>query len=334
MSLTLSVTYRCNSRCKTCNIHEKRANELTVDEWGRIFTSLGKAPFWVTFSGGEPFLREDLEEIARTLYWKSSPAIINFPTNGLLPERICRAVSRLADECVKSRLIVNVSIDGVGKEHDEIRGVGGSYERAVATFEGLKRLAKPNLSVGIHSVISALNVDSMERLYDEIKKLKPDSYITEIAEERRELGTMGWEITPSREMYGKAVAELIKRMEKAHFGKIGLLTRAFRIEYYRLVLRILAEKRQVLPCYAGFASAQIAPDGDLWMCCVKAESIGNLRESGYDFPALWFSNKAQKARAAIKAGECYCPLANAGYTNMLHSAQSLCRVAWHLLFRR
>jgi len=72
-----------------------------------------------------------------------------------------------------------------------------------------------------------------------------------------------------------------------------------RLEYYALVKRILKEKRQVIPCYAGFASAQIAPDGDVWMCCVRAEPIGNLRESGYNFKKLWFSEKADRIRREI-----------------------------------
>lgn len=334
MSLTLGVTYRCNSRCKTCNIHQKTASELRADEWDRIFASLGRAPFWVTMSGGEPFLRDDLEEIIGALYRRMSPAIINVPTNGLLTERIVAAIGRLAKECSRSQVIVNVSIDGIGGDHDVIRGVKGSYEKAVATVQALKGIGAPNLSVGIHTVISAFNTDRIGPLYRKMRELAPDSYITEIAEERRELGTMGWNITPTEQAYGEAVHQLIAGMKEDRFGRIGDVTRAFRIEYYRLVMRILAEKRQILPCYAGFASAQIAPDGDVWMCCVKAESVGNLREEEYDFSRIWFSENAGRIRRSIKAGECYCPLANAGYTNMLHNIKSLCRVGWHLFSGR
>jgi MoaA/NifB/PqqE/SkfB family radical SAM enzyme len=68
MNLTFSITNRCNSRCKTCNIYQKKSEELGLDEWKQVFQSLGKAPFWTTFSGGEPFLRPDFFELVRSLY--------------------------------------------------------------------------------------------------------------------------------------------------------------------------------------------------------------------------------------------------------------------------
>jgi hypothetical protein len=78
---------------------------------------------------------------------------------------------------------------------------------------------------------------------------------------------------------------------------------------------------------AGIASAQIAPNGDVWTCCIRAESMGNLREHDYDFAKVWRTAKAQLLRRSIKAGECYCPLANAAYTNMLTHGPTLLKVA-------
>jgi hypothetical protein len=75
------------------------------------------------------------------------------------------------------------------------------------------------------------------------------------------------------------------------------------------------------------ASAQIAPNGDVWTCCIRAQSMGNLRENDYDFGTVWRSGKADQLRRSIKAGECYCPLANAAYTNMLTHAPTVSRVA-------
>jgi hypothetical protein len=78
---------------------------------------------------------------------------------------------------------------------------------------------------------------------------------------------------------------------------------------------------------AGIASAQIAPNGDVWTCCIRAESMGNLREHNYDFGSVWRTAKANELRRSIKAGECYCPLANAAYTNMLCHVPTLSSVA-------
>jgi hypothetical protein len=103
------------------------------------------------------------------------------------------------------------------------------------------------------------------------------------------------------------------------------------MEYYRQVKQLLAEGREVIPCYAGIASAQIATDGRVWLCCVKAEPLGDLRQSGYDFPTVWFSPEARAAQQEVVRTRCRCPLANAAYTNMLHHPGSLFRVALNLL---
>ena len=116
--------------------------------------------------------------------------------------------------------------------------------------------------------------------------------------------------------------------------RISNITQAFRIQYYELVKRILLKKRQVLPCYAGFISAQIAPDGEVWPCCINAESIGNLRDVNYDFRKVWFSKKAQEKRKSIREKKCYCPLANASYTNMLFSFRTLAKVLKYIVIQK
>ena len=93
-----------------------------------------------------------------------------------------------------------------------------------------------------------------------------------------------------------------------------------------MVKRILRERRQVIPCYAGWASGHIAPDGDVWTCCTRAESIGNLRQTDYDLRPIWFGEEAKRLRRSIAACECYCPMANASYTNMLLHLPTLARV--------
>jgi hypothetical protein len=102
---------------------------------------------------------------------------------------------------------------------------------------------------------------------------------------------------------------------------------SLRLEYYELAARILEEQTQVIDCYAGWASAQLAPDGHVWGCCVRAESVGNVRDHGYDFGNVWFGARADAFRASVKARACACPLANASYTNLLLDPRSLVRVA-------
>ncbi|MDD4223016.1 MAG: radical SAM protein [Candidatus Cloacimonetes bacterium] len=333
MNYTVSLLYTCNSRCGTCNIWKKKARNLSVDEYAKTFQKIGRSPYWITFSGGEPFLRKDIAEVISTIYQISRPRIINIPTNGILTGTIVEKTAAIARACPKAQVIVNVSLDGIEEQHDEIRKVPGNYKKALATFQKLKALQIPNLAVGIHTVISQLNVEAFPAIANELLRLKPDSYITEIAEERVELDTIGAQITPSLVAYKSAIDFLIHRIKNEKYKGMNKITMAFRIEYYNLVKRILRDERQVLPCYSGVASTQISPDGDVWACCIKAKSLGNLRQNQFNFRQIWFNHEAELERRSIHKRQCWCPLANAAYTNMLMDIPTLLRVFWRSMVK-
>ncbi|MFC1944526.1 radical SAM/SPASM domain-containing protein [Chloroflexota bacterium] len=332
MNVTLSVTYKCNSRCKTCNVWQRKVHEMTLEEIDMVFQTLGKTPYWFTMSGGEPFLREDLSAICRSAYERCRPKIISIPTNGILYKSIPSVVSEIAESCPDSVIVLNLSLDGIREQHNQIRGVPGNWERSMKTYESLKKLKHKNLEIGVHSVISTYNVSAIPEVFHYVQnELMPDSYITEIAEERNELGTIGSRIAPEIEQYAEVIEFLSSELKKKHFSGLSKITQSFRLSYYKLVIKTLREKRQVIPCYAGSASAHIAPDGDIWACCIRAESIGNLREVGYDFSKVWFDHEANLMRRSINKGECYCPLANSNYTNILLHPGMLARVIWRAM---
>ena len=328
VNITVSGSYRCNSRCKTCNVWLLPNDDMTLEEWDRTFESLGRAPYWFTFSGGEPTLRKDLPDMVGSAYRHCRPGIINIPTNGIQQKIIPGSVERVLQVAPKSEVIINLSLDGVGLKHDEVRGVRNNWDRAMVTYAALKELQKDygHLTLGIHTVISNYNVDSFPDLCEYVQReLKPDSYITEIAEEKVELDTVGLGITPTVEKYTVAIDALLERMREERLTGVAEVAQAFR-RALELVKRTLREQRQVIPCMAGVASAQIAPNGDVWTCCVRAESMGNLRDHGYDFGSVWRTGKAKQFRRSIKNRECYCPLANAAYTNMLTHGPTVTKV--------
>jgi len=330
VNITVSTSYRCNSRCKTCNVWLLPNDDFTLEEWDKTFQSLGRAPYWFTFSGGEPTLRQDLPDMIASAYKHCRPGIINIPTNGIQDKIIPGRIEKILQACPESEVIVNLSLDGVGQKHDEVRGVPGNFVRAMRTYAAFKVLKTKykNFTLGVHTVISNFNVDSFEELCEFVQReLQPDSYITEIAEERVELDTVGLGITPTVEKYTVAIDTLLESLRERRIAGVSQVTQAFRRQYYEIVKRTLREHRQVIPCMAGIASAQIAPNGDVWTCCVRAESMGNLREHNYDFSTVWRTGRADALRRSIKAGECHCPLANASYTNMLTHVPTLIKVA-------
>lgn len=326
VNLTVSLTYRCNSRCKTCNIYNRKSDELSLEEYGRIFCSLGRSPYWITFSGGEPFLRRDIEDICIAAYETCKPKFINIPTNGILSERIEEGVRRIVSVCSDATVIINLSVDALGERDSEIRGVPGAFEKVMETYRRLRTIDSGNLTLGIHTVISKYNVSDIPDIFMQLKELTPDSYITEIAENRVELMNQSLDIQPSLPEYAAAVDFITEDTEGWDLKGASKIVRAFRKRYYRLVKDILREGRMFIPCYAAYASCQISPEGDLWACCMRGEVMGNLRETGYEFGKIWFSEHAQQVRKAIKERNCFCPLANASYTNMLFSLKTFFRV--------
>jgi MoaA/NifB/PqqE/SkfB family radical SAM enzyme len=327
-SIVVSVSYRCNSKCKTCDVWRKPNDDMTLEEWDKTFARIGRGPLYFTFTGGEPFMRKDTADMALAAYRHCRPAVITIPTNGILTKQIIQQVDHLCEGAPKTKIGINLSLDEVGERHDEIRMVPGNWKKAMNTWAALKGLQKrhKNLVLTNHTVISNFNIDRFFEIYAGLEFLKPDSYITEIAEERVELDTVGWEITPLAEKYGPIADFLSQKAKERPASGFAKITQAFRAEYYQLAKRILYEQQQVIPCYAGWASCQIAPNGDLWSCCIRAESVGNLRDNDYDLKRIWTAEPMARLRHSIYQGECHCPMANASYPNMLLHPPTMARV--------
>jgi MoaA/NifB/PqqE/SkfB family radical SAM enzyme len=331
LNVVVDTTFRCNSRCKTCNLWKRvYPEELSLDELDTVFASLGKTPYWFTMTGGEPFLRPDLEDICASAYRNCRPGIINVPSNGIL-SNISERAAEIARRCTKTQIIINLSLDGIGEKHDAIRGVPGNFERLMKTYRALKKIKAANLAVGLATVISKFNVHDIPEIWALVDELEPDSYVTEIAEERGELKNIGDDITPSPQDYAQAIDFLMAKVKGHKFHGIPKIAQSFRLQYYNIVKKTITEKRQVIPCYGAFNGAQISPTGDVWSCCIRAEPMGNLRYAGFDFKKVWFSKQAQALRRTIKNKECYCPLAGVAYTNMLCHLPTLAKVGTRIL---
>jgi MoaA/NifB/PqqE/SkfB family radical SAM enzyme len=312
-NITISVTDYCNSRCKTCNIWKVRpVNELTCEEYKKIFKNFGRI-FWLTITGGEPFIRRDLFDIIKTINSETKPNYITIATNGMLTKKIINDVKKILRFCPNITLIINLSIDGIGKQHDYIRGVHGNYKKTVKTFKELKKIKNKKLIVGINSVISRFNVKNFPKIYNHIcNKLKPDSYIAEVAERRAKLYNLDLNITPEFTEYENALYFIIKRMIKNKRKDTPEIIRKLRIEFYKTLIN-----NNFPPNYEGIASAYIMANGEVWISYSKRYVIGNLRDVNYDFKALWFSKKSFYMRKQMEKEKYYTMLANAFYTNIV-----------------
>jgi len=346
INLTFSVTNVCQSRCKTCNIWEiykkdpeKRSQELSLEEIGKIFRSIGHV-YVFNVSGGEPFLRPDFPELIELACEYMKPGIIHIPTNAIAERQIIakteKIVGFLKEKSPAMKLTIKPSLDHIDERHDEIRGVDGNYGKVMSLFKSLKHLKSDfaNLHVELGTVISRWNVNDIEEIASFITKLDPESYRNEIAEQRSEMLNTSNPITPNAEEYKRAieffVAQIRANMKNRNF--FHRITNAFRLEYYDLAICILNEGRQVIPCFAGISNAHLTPYGDVWACCTLGyeKSMGNLRDHDYNFSRLWNSEQAEEVRKYIYDKKCFCPMANQMYSNILLHFPSLIRVLYRI----
>src|SRR5262245_46934808 len=164
VKLNWCLTYWCQYRCKTCNIWQRRpADELTTDE---VIAFVRQNPHvgWVDLTGGEIFLRPDIDEILETIVtgWQRL-ALLHFPTNGFLTDRIVASVRRIAGRG-PAKTIVTVSLDGDERTNDDVRGIQGGFRRQIETFNALRRI--PGIVTVFGVTLSSHNLGQLARTFE------------------------------------------------------------------------------------------------------------------------------------------------------------------------
>jgi radical SAM family uncharacterized protein len=154
------LTYNCNLRCKMCPFWKRPSPDSSLALEKAILKHIyNSGAVGVAFEGGEPLLRRDLVDILA--FSRSLPLHTSLITNGLLLEAKIGEIAKYING------VVYVSLDGLEKTHDTIRGVGGSFKKAVQGIEA----AKEKVSVTINSTVMAENIDEMESLVQLAKEL-------------------------------------------------------------------------------------------------------------------------------------------------------------------
>lgn len=347
ITLTFSVTAACQSLCKTCQIGkltrerpERAKDNLTLNEVEKIFKSMGHIYFF-NVSGGEPFLRKDLPRIIEMACKYLAPGIVHIPTNAIASKRIEELTIQILEVMNKYSpnvpLTIKPSIDGIGEKHDEIRGVKGNFKKLEDTISRLKKIEKehPALHVELGTVVSNFNINDLDEIEKYVHSQGVQSYRNEIAEQREEFFNLDDPITPTGEQYEtlmKSFKQKIRENIRSR-RKLGRITESFRLVYYDIVSDILRAKTQVIPCYGGISNVHLNYNGELWPCCVLGykKPMGNLRKEGYDFQKVFHSEQADEVRRYIHDKNCWCPLANQAYSNILCDLPSLFKVGKNIL---
>jgi len=165
--LHVTTTNRCNLKCQMCNIWKQ---EPKVDLPEAALVNLNKSPLArgiqvLDITGGEPFL-VDIERLIELAGGKRYKTVL-FSSNGTLTEKTLAVVEKLLRK-YRFNLVFDVSIDGLGSEHDRIRGVEGTFDRATKTLLGLVELSRkyPRLKPTVKFTIMRDNYRELLPVYE------------------------------------------------------------------------------------------------------------------------------------------------------------------------
>jgi MoaA/NifB/PqqE/SkfB family radical SAM enzyme len=310
--LTFFVTRRCNARCPFCFYAEERdredgAPELSLLEIRRVAASMGRLP-WVLFSGGEPFLREDLAGIGQAFHDANGAAFLTCPTNGLLPDVVADTTAELLRRCRRSVVVVKLSLDGLGADHDALRRIPGGFDKVLRSYERLAALARRHrkLEIGVNTVLCRENQGRIDGVVDFVARLEGvRSHTITLARGDARPGGFA-DVDP--DAYRRATALLEERWRGRFHGFAGggLKAALDRVEH-RLVHETLRDGRRRLACGAGRRTVVLSERGELWACeGRRREPLGNVRAAGYDVAAVLRSDPARRALEDVAAGGCAC----------------------------
>ncbi len=306
MIANFAVTYRCNSRCRTCGIWatgDRSRDELSIDEIEAFFE--GEREFLsgvrsIQLTGGEPYLRENISAVAGAV-WRGIPgAFIWVATNGLLPGDIADRTAQILNLPNRGGLGVTVSIDGVGRIHDDQRGIEGAYPRALETLNRLSRLreAHPDMRLSIGMTMTPQNLHQITQVLRVAESLDADLTVRPANYSETYYKNSGVE----GEWDQQALRVGLRTVAGHYIKKRGFFRAAPVISYLRRVPGYTSGDSRRFPCSAGSSSFFLDPFGAVYPCLFIDRKIGDIREGRLS--EAWQSDEAEERRRMVAGGHC------------------------------
>lgn len=318
------VTGRCNARCPHCfifNPNDPRfeGEELRLEEIERLARSLNGGVYNVSLTGGEPFLRKDIVDIASLYFEFGGAQVVSLFTNGFFPDRAVEAVERLTSRWPDRNLVVTTSIDDLFGAHDDYRKLRGGFEKALSTYARISAMGLPNVDLSVNVTVSHQNQDRLDELYDHLVRergvrtlactivrgdpLDPESADVDLAKYER---------------FAQRIDTGLRTGELDCFGGFSgaSLVNAKSAVMRRLISATVRDGYQV-PCYAGRLLGVVYANGDVYPCEILERPVANLRDYDMSLAKAWDSAEAHRTREWIWDTKCHCTFECAMTVNVL-----------------
>lgn len=293
--LSISVTGRCNCRCLTCDIWQNsidNTQELTLDNFESLSKSkIVKNAKTILLTGGEPFLRNDIEQIIETLS-NNTNARLSIITNGLLTKRIV-SLAKKSKEKGWSIEKFSLSLNGDSQTHDITRGISGSYEKTIDTIKHLNDLG---FYTSLIFTITKENFNQITKAYENAEHLGVDiNFYPEVNSYRFD------KVDNNRSLDDAQKVTVLSQL-KTIFSKRKYFYFDDSTLYYT---RKTYKTEKVCDCYSGLQSAYINWDGMVFPCeglSGEEHSFGNIKNDS--FANIWNSIEAKNVREYIRNDAC------------------------------
>ncbi len=271
--VNFAITWKCNSRCRMCNIwREKSSKEIPPELVAKIFSDrLFRKTRLVKITGGEPTLHSRLPDIIRIISESSPLARIAINTNGYPFERIRKTTEKCLD--VRDDLIFSLSLDGMEEAHNYIRGRNCYREvmKSVDYFEELRE--SKNILYRFSFTITPWN-------YADLPK------VVELAREKKTY--VGFRVMHLGKLYRNENLKL----DDDFLEKVKPILKDAGDNYFKS--RIGESRSRSMKCFAFVNSVFIDPDGNFHPCIYReSEGCGKLSE-------MWNSEKGKAVRRNIE----------------------------------
>jgi len=250
------LTNRCNYQCAYCGTWKRDTNELSTIQ---IFKIIDEMAFLgtkrISFTGGEPLLREDLGKILE--FCKKKSILISVNSNGSL-------VSKKIKEILDLDLL-NLSLDGPERVHDQLKGEGAFSE----LMNAINYAKHNNIKTAFFVTLSKLNLNCLNFFLDFANDT--ESAIFFQPAERYKLRNKDINLfAPPEQEYKKVISDLI--LEKRHNKFIANSLAGLRHLYH------WPSFHPSMKCAGGILFCRIDANGDVKICGRPngSNSAGNI----------------------------------------------------------
>jgi len=294
LRVDLALTFRCQNNCVHCYAggpHE--TSELTTEQWKEVIDRLHQiGVFILTFTGGEPTLREDLPELL--LYAQNKGIVTGLITNG----------RKLKDKTYVETLektgldFVQVTLEShKPRIHDRMTATKGSWKETVA---GIKNIIPTQIYATTNTTLSKHNASDFLETVGFLKKLGVAAFGCNSLIHSGRANAIS-------EEFALPLETLKKLLPKVHdkAGKLGLKflwytpTQYCHFDPVKLGLGVKS-------CTAAKINMCVGPNGDVYPCQSYFESLGNILKN--DWQEIWNHPLAVRIRnreyAELKCKDC------------------------------